>query len=400
MRGKSNLRKAESGQVLIFVVLALALSLIILPPLLSFGFGANRSSQIRQERMKQLYAADAGIQDAYMKIKTIGGNYTADYIIGAVNGYDVHVVVANPGFETYDVTSTASTPPTAGITRSDLIVTSHTGLTDYAEYLSSALISRGNIGIQPGSVVNGNVTLNGTLDNKGTINCGGGLTNNQCVKSNAPAWPTHDELWDWYSGNVSGHPYGNNTFPASGDPTVVPSNGQVTVLAPCEYTPADGTLNIDGPPVGQAYGNFTLNGTLYVHGGLTFSKKKDGSIPANINVYLNGHTLYSTGDLIIKDPVTLYGPGSVIAEGAITFYPKITPGDTSFIFVLSVNGSVDVQPSGNFYGTLAGVSSIGLAPGNTITWTAPPADSQGNPLLDFPWDWGYELRVQDYIISP
>jgi len=347
--------------------------------------------------MKQLYAADAGIQDAYMKIKTIGGSYTADYIIGAVNGYDVHVVVTNPAVETYVVMSTAYTPPGAGIPRSDLIITSHTGLTEYTDFLASALVSQGDIKLQPGTVVNGNVTLNGTLTNKGTINCGPGLTNNQCVKKNAPTWPTHDELWAWYSGNVSGHPYGSNTSPPSGDPTVVPSQGQVTVLAPCEYTPADGTLNIDGP-TGQQWGNFTLNGTLYVHGGLCFGN--NACNPRNIDVYLNGHTLYATGDLAMKNPVTLHGPGSVIADGDITFWPRITAGDTSFIFVLSVNGSIDCQPSGNFYGTLAGITSIGLQPGNTVTWTPPPPDSQGNPLLDFPWDWGYELRVEDYIISP
>lgn len=69
MRRKSNLRKGEAGQVLVIVTIVVALAALIMGPLLRFAYTGYQSAQTREERMLELYAADAGIEDAMYQIK-------------------------------------------------------------------------------------------------------------------------------------------------------------------------------------------------------------------------------------------------------------------------------------------------------------------------------------------
>ncbi len=69
MRSKSNLRKGEAGQVLVYVTIIVALAGLIMAPLLRFTYTGHQSAQTREERMLELYAADAGVEDAMYQIK-------------------------------------------------------------------------------------------------------------------------------------------------------------------------------------------------------------------------------------------------------------------------------------------------------------------------------------------
>ena len=70
MRNKAELRKGQSGQILLYTTIIVMLAALILVPLMDFAFTSHRSIKIREERTLELYASDAGIEDALYQIKT------------------------------------------------------------------------------------------------------------------------------------------------------------------------------------------------------------------------------------------------------------------------------------------------------------------------------------------
>jgi hypothetical protein len=70
MRNKAESKKGQSGQILIYTTIIAMLAALILVPLMQFAFTSHRSAQIREERTLELYASDAGIEDALYQIKT------------------------------------------------------------------------------------------------------------------------------------------------------------------------------------------------------------------------------------------------------------------------------------------------------------------------------------------
>jgi len=70
MRNKAESKKSQSGQILLYTTIIVMLAAIILVPLMNFTFSSHRSAKIRQERTLELYASDAGIEDALYQIKT------------------------------------------------------------------------------------------------------------------------------------------------------------------------------------------------------------------------------------------------------------------------------------------------------------------------------------------
>ena len=81
--------------------------------------------------------------------------------------------------------------------------------------------------------------------------------------------------------------------------------------------------------------------------------------------------------------VTIAGSGCIIAVGDIDFQPSIASGEDEFVLVLSLEGEVAFQPSGNFTGCVAGNVHVQLQPGNEIYWTDP--EGKG---LNVPWGVG------------
>ena len=69
MKMMQDSRRRQTGQVLIYVTLMVALGSAILGPLLLFTYIGHRTVQLREQRMLELYAADAGIEDAMYQIK-------------------------------------------------------------------------------------------------------------------------------------------------------------------------------------------------------------------------------------------------------------------------------------------------------------------------------------------
>jgi hypothetical protein len=87
LKHMSRLRKDEAGQVLVYVTIIVALAAIIITPILHFTYAGHHSARTRIERMSELYAADAGIEDAMYQIKN-ADPLNPDDPIAALNYWD------------------------------------------------------------------------------------------------------------------------------------------------------------------------------------------------------------------------------------------------------------------------------------------------------------------------
>ncbi len=96
----NKLKREEGGQALILVLVLLLVGGLMIGPLLGFMGTGLAAGQVHEQRMDELYAADAGIEDAIHKMLTdnpslpqsVGDNWTYS-IAGGVNDKGVEVVV-------------------------------------------------------------------------------------------------------------------------------------------------------------------------------------------------------------------------------------------------------------------------------------------------------------------
>ncbi len=65
----NKLRGNERGQALIGVLVLLVMGGLTIPPVLTYVSTALSAGQIQEGRIDELYAADAGIEDALWRIK-------------------------------------------------------------------------------------------------------------------------------------------------------------------------------------------------------------------------------------------------------------------------------------------------------------------------------------------
>jgi hypothetical protein len=368
-RGTSN---REAGQALVFVTLVLALAMLVLPSFLNFMGGAGRAAQIREDRMLKVYAADAGIEEAYHRV--LSGDYTVpgDFTIEDVNGYAVDVeITSDSGMYKAVATST-------GYEGANASIESYFGSASYTDFLDSVISSEGEITIQPNTMVIGNLTSNVEPDIKGTH-----VGN---VSTNVPSWPEPGELGEWYSDLLAEQGGGACDYEG-----LVNVDGNVTlVYGPCETS---GDLEFK-TGVGNG-GNVSLNGVLYVAGDFVMNK--------NLGLYLNGNTIYVEGSITFatagqqENAVQLHGPGCLIAEGDVIFNPKPAT-DESFIFVMSVSGEIHAKPMGNFWGSFAGNTEVFINPLYTLQWMPYPTDENNEADLDFPGGGVASARVVSYVI--
>ena len=113
-----------------------------------------------------------------------------------------------------------------------------------------------------------------------------------------------------------------------------------------------------------------LGGTIYVNGNLDFDQ------PGSSKAYtldLEYQTIFAEGEIFIAPGnITFTGSGCIIAVGDINFQPNVTSNPGDFIFVCSLEGTVNFNPSGEYCGSVAGQDVVGMQPGTSITWRPPP----------------------------
>ena len=103
---------------------------------------------------------------------------------------------------------------------------------------------------------------------------------------------------------------------------------------------------------------------------------------------LNGHTIFvesnSADAIIVGGKCTVSGPGAIIAVGDVYFAPKGDVGSNEEpVFIFSISGKTTLQPSGAFYGAIAGSVEVDVQQGHEPTIIYPP-DGFGDDDLNFP----------------
>ncbi|MBA7503660.1 hypothetical protein ES706_02271 [subsurface metagenome] len=372
--------RGSKGQATISAAMILLLiGGILIPPCLGFAVVSLKASQSGEQVLKGRYAADSGVEDAVWRISD--GNLSMPVysysLVEEVNDRNVSVTIREIVGGVYKIISTA-TSDTGGNATIECYVLN---IPSFLGLLDSAITSNGTVTIKHGANVTGNITANGTVDNKGDVN--GTVTEGATIN-----FPSELQLSTWYSHDVNKlASYPSDRIDIATDPIVGPLY-------------RNGTLDIyNGGSVGK---NAMLNGTVYVTNDpsirydLEIGKTTGTSNDFTLN--LNNQTIFCEGGIEVTDVCNITGSGCIIAVGDVKFAPKGDvggPGD--FVFIMSVEGTVELYPSGSFYGAIVGNVTIELKSGHegTITWIDPGEGSNFN----FPTESEGETMVLSYTIK-
>jgi len=427
----------ENGAAMILALIMVAAGFLLIIPLLGFvGSAYKTTAMVYDQKAYELYAAEAGVQDALWRIQNnidlpagIGNELTGSP--GDINGKDVQYTIKKmdpalfedpEGFkvkEAYRITSTAA----------NTSITTDTLVLEPVNIFTRKAITCNKIEADNGVIISGPISYSDGVKDKSTkndgfisaikvINGGSGYSapkvdfepeHEESTKAEATAVVEDGEITRIYV-TKCGSGYDDESVSV----TITDANGtgaeakatvMDTKLEPVEEdepivwpAPIDtrdyfyaqlptpipmGPINlvdladITGPvyysdditfdgdtfdlPVDSGNGEKLI----YVDGKVKLSKGK---------VNLNGYTIFSTCDdkYAIEVAVNgdVEGPGALIAIGDIYFAPK--SNNDQYLFVMSISGTTQIQPSGNFVGSAAGdVSILKSGSGGSITWTDP-----------------------------
>jgi len=298
--------KEEKGQALILVLVLLLLGGLILAPLLGFMSTGLIAGQMHEERMEELYAADAGVEDALWNIKTgsasvpEAGEAPWVYDIASVNGKDVNVTMAYVDTRTYKITSVA---------------TSNGKSTTIESYVSietiwdNAIASKNDVDLGFGTTVIGDIYAEEQFDPPSDLVHDGDVVQGEQATLEWPSQQENEDFAQRYEDEalVGGTHEGDKTIPM----------GPATVdLGPLYIT---GNLHI------LKDNTIVMTGTVYVEGSIDMEKEAQltgsgsisGSIVAVGDIYLAKIYDYGTegdatimslnGDITFKKEVALKG---------------------------------------------------------------------------------------------
>ena len=387
--------------MLALVLVLLVVGGLILAPLLGLMSTGLMAGQVYEKKTDELYAADAGVEDAMWRIKngTIpSGSWVDDARSGwQVYGYPkpltvgnktVRVVVYRKDWDwtcgenfTYQILSTAVTDDGGGTAA----IRSSTTIESYVDakivvrnLLDNAITSQGTIDLgNPQTIVDGDIQWDGSpLEGQGEVS--GNRT-----PERYEIWPDSTVLSNYYKAKAQPE---NATDP--GESIHINQLNPKTIGPSYRHGDLD-IYNQGGPQT------LTLQGTVYVEGDLKFHE------PGNAAAYtidLGNHTIFVTGHIEFppaggQSNVDIKGSGCIIAIGYIDFWPSISGSSTDFVFVMSIGSYVDFKPNGDFYGSLAGDLRVDLGSGCHITWT--PWEGSG---IDFPVnDYAYASQIVETL---
>ncbi|MGB5926211.1 MAG: pilus assembly protein PilZ [Dehalococcoidia bacterium] len=361
----------EKGRAMELVLILLTVGGLILTPMLGLMSTGLLAGQVYETKTDELYAADAGVEDAIWKINDQveelpgppcgGGDPESwSYNMSDVNGKSVSVTITYVTNLTYQVES---------------IATAEGSGTQVEAYVTRTIITADYSGIGDNVITS---PCDYTLQGPSQVNPPEGEEHGP-VGNYTGDWPTPEVLSDAYWEDVEDE---------------IPYNLAILDVKdyPAGFGPLyrDGTLDIINS--GTAGLTVTLNGTIYITGETLI-----GMTNQDFTLDLNGQTIFVEDDtgaapeddlcnpaenqyaLRIGTKCTLTGSGCVIAVGGIEFKPNLDCTPTDYIFVLSVRGVTHMQPNGDFYGTLAGLAEVYIQNG-TANWVDPSGGG-----LNFPY---------------
>jgi hypothetical protein len=366
--------RKENGHGLDLVLILLGVGGLVLAPLLGLMSTGLLAGQVYEKKTDELYAADAGVEDAVWRIQQqveqlpapgCGGQEPEPWVynitddVNKIDGKDVEVTITWVDNMTYRVDSLA-TGNTTG-TRIEAYVTGESLYGDYGALLQHVLISPGPVNVANKVVVDPPDPY--PTDPNGTW------------AYYDRAWPQAWELEDFYGDQVEG---GSRYY----SNTVIDIGGVNTMLGSLYV---DGELNILNSSNTPA--TLTLNGTVYATG-LT----QIGANGKDFTLCLNGQTIFVSSNvtdnqyaLTIGGKCILKGPGAIIGMGDVQLKPKSQVGAQEGggpVFVLSVIGTTYLQPSGTVYGSIAGSVEVYVQQGESPT-VQYPVGGYGDYNLNF-----------------
>ena len=144
--------KGEKGSVLIMVLILLVVGGLILTPLLGLMSTGLLAGKVYEKKTDELYAADAGVEDAIWRIQsnnlTFGANNWSDPWYVTVNDKSVEVAVCRKDLDThpctenltYQILSIATTDDAGGPAAIDSSTTVEAYVTETIQYQRSGLM--------------------------------------------------------------------------------------------------------------------------------------------------------------------------------------------------------------------------------------------------------------------
>ena len=378
------------------VLILLLISGLIIGPLLSYMGTGLITGQVYEMRTNELYAADAGVEDAIWKIQHAreaglpgcGNQWVYTYPgpgepLFEVNGKNIVVTIQHLGAGTYNITSIAITDDgdgTAAIVSGTEIEAYITATySDFSGFLDSAITSGDDITIRGSKTsVSGNISLppDGELDPP-DFDPENGQVNREELN-----WPTGEEIADFY-------------WPEVEHLTPVPDGYEIDIPS--------GTTEDNPYVIGplSAAGDLTIKGTGWVEiGGIIYIKGNlDFKATPEINININQQTIFAEGDIYIPPNVNTSGSGCIIAVGDVQFNPNMSSGNEDFLLVMSVEGIITFNPGTDFYGALVGNVDVTLQPNITLNWLSPEGKGLNFPGAD-PNDssrWIWKINTWEVI---
>ena len=347
MRTKlKGLIREEAGAALVLTLVLLVVGGLILAPLMGHVGTGHLAGQVHEKRMDELYAADAGVEDAIWRIvsndsglphdpcrdKPWSHNYTIDGIDDSgINGKKVEVRVDYLTEERYMVTSVANPNGTSSTTVQALIQA------EVFDLFAGALVSSGDITFHKDCKVTGDVYYVGSIT-------GDYERDREPLKISADVFPTKEadyaiaEEFKSQAQLGSTH-HGSLDIDANGD------LGPLYITGDLDITEQNIVVN--------------LTGTIYVEGEIRASKeytiRGSGSIVAVGDIYLSKLADYGIdGDTVIMS-----------LEGDITFKKE---ADIE-AFVYAPTGKIEFDKDATVIGSVVG-SEIDIKKDNVFDYVA------------------------------
>jgi hypothetical protein len=369
MRMKPNkLIKDEKGQIFILVIILMLVASLLITPLLTYMYSGRIATLRNEVRMDELYAADAGIEYGIQRIKvkdnlpTSGNSTPYPPPEASINGKMLSPVkITCVDNATYRIEATANT---TSPTTSNTTITAQVNIFYFPMFADKAITSPTQVTLKGTDTINGDIWTP-SLDPGG----GSGATINGTV-DNSPVvgWPDEaamiQAMRDFYLGKVPSTPVPSQTINLN-------NNDSITI-GPLYV---NGNLRINGPTGSGKSANVTLQGVVYVTGQLYLNNNLTvnfGNSDNSWTIYVQGagyphvdNPTPSTSSVFVPSTVTFSGIGCLISEQDIYFHPNQTSG--GFIYVMSINGSINFQPGGTFSGSLAGKVDVSQWSGGTLT---------------------------------
>jgi hypothetical protein len=372
--------RSKKGYSLLIVLVVMFMGVVFIGALSQYLGSSLLLATRSEERAINFYAADSGFEDTCFWIqnykdlpafKPSGENqWERDPYV--VNGRTVDVDVIQVGNYTYRVTSSASMNDTVSTVIESYIVVTTLNLSPLGE---NAITSDSDILLlgQKGGV-NGTVEYVGTLTCPGDPDCEDTIIDRWDTVTQYPDgidyWPSTQNLIHYFFHQVD-HlvPLNSSVIDIAVDPTIGP-------LLRMEDLLIESTIK-------DAYSS--LNGTVYVKGDLTIGGAKD--------FYLNmsHHWIFCEGSITLSGKSSIVGTGAIISIGDLFFGPKSSSEEDEFLFLMSSEGGLQINPSSNFYGSVAGDVFVDLQPGTDMVWTDPKEAGFEFPSIQIPRYRTYEI---------